>query len=265
MLYALKNENSIIEFDRKNYVRTSADWGVVDATHSTSKGMTQIGERVANTSLDTREIEIVGHIKAASAEDMEAKKTALDRMCDPRKPFFAMPTPVKQIECYATSTPKYPPGKLLNNSSVAQFTISAVAYDPLFRDAAPRIRRNSAGSQTVILPNNGDLETGLVIELTASAVVRNPVITNIDTEEFIALKHVFAAGEKVIINTNYGAESVMSCIGDVEADIINDLDLESDFLQAPMGTSHIRITAASGAADLAAVIRYYQRYWREYK
>ena len=43
-MYALQKGESIIKLDRTNYVLTSADYGSVAATHSTAKGVGQVGD-----------------------------------------------------------------------------------------------------------------------------------------------------------------------------------------------------------------------------
>lgn len=281
-MYALKNDSGVIKFDRSNYVLTSADYGSVTATHSTAKGVEQIGERVVNTTLDTRDVEIIGFIKAGSASDMEAKKAALYQMCDPRRPFQVMPDAATALTCYATDTVKFTASRLTNNERVARFVIDAVAHDPLFSDAAARYRKiaqwasnflwplqipstgftfaDRSDSLIAILENGGDVETGLLIHFTAGATVQNPKLTNVATGEFIKLNRTLVAGETVVVNTNYGQEGVTSYIGDVVKDVINDLDLSSTFLQAPVGTSQLHYTAESNVTSMTVTIYFNQRY-----
>ena len=79
-MLTLKNDGGTIAFDRSNYVLTSVDYGSIDATHSTAKGAEQVGERVISATLDTRDVEIIGFIKANSAAEMKQKKAALYRV-----------------------------------------------------------------------------------------------------------------------------------------------------------------------------------------
>lgn len=291
----LKNTTEEIAFDGADYVLTSVDYGAVDATHSTAKGAGQIGERLINTTLDTRNIEIVGFIRAKSppglddtaraaalAADMKAKKAALYQMCDPRKEFQLLPDETLSLECYATETVKFSSSKLINNDSVARFVIDAACYDPLFADAVARYRKIAEWASNFIWPlsipstgftfadrtdsliaslnNGGDVETGLLIHFTAGATVANPVLTNIATGEFIKINRTLVAGETIVVNTNYGQESVYSYIGDQVEDVINDLDLDSSFLQAPIGASSLHFTADSNITSMTVTIYYYQKY-----
>lgn len=282
MLYAIKNDDGIIKFDRQNYVLTSVDYGSIAATHSTAKGVDQVGERVVNTILDTRPVEIVGFIKATSAADMAAKKAALYQMCDPRAPFIVMPDKETALECRAAETVKFTPSKLTNNARVASFVIDATSHDPLFRDAALRYRKIAEWSSNFVWPliiphtgftfadrteglitsleNGGSAETGLLIHFTASATVENPCLTNIENGEFLKLNRTLVAGETVIVNTNYGQESATSRNGDTVEDVINAVDLDSTFLQAPIGTTRFRYTADSNVTSMTVTIYFYQRY-----
>lgn len=281
-MYALKNDGGAILFDRSNYVLTSVDYGSIGATHSTAKGVEQIGERVVNTTLDTRDVEIIGFIKAKTAEEMERKKAALYQMCDPRSPFLILPDKETALECMATDTVKFTPSRLTNNERVAQFVIDAVSYDPLFRDAVARYRKIAEWASNFLWPltipeggftfadrtdsliatldNGGDVETGLLIYFTAGATVENPKLTNLATGEFIKLNRTLVAGETVVVNTNYGQESVTSYDGDRIEDAINDLDLSSSFLQAPRGVSQLHYTAESNVTSMTVTIYYHQRY-----
>lgn len=281
-MLAIQNDSGSITFDSHNYVLTSVDYGSIGATHSTAKGTGQVGERVINTTLDTRDVEIVGFIRAASAAEMETKKAALYRLCEPRGEFQILLDKNLVLSCHADGTVKFAASKLTNNDRVAQFVIDAICYDPLFSDAVARYRRIAEWVSNFIWPleipetgftfadrtegyitplqNDGDVETGLLIHFTASASVKNPVLMNVETQEFIALNRTLGAGETVVVNTNYGAESVTSYIGDVIEDIINDLDLDSTFLQAPVGTTSFHFSADENVDSMTVTIYYYQKY-----
>lgn len=280
-MYALKNDKNTLLFDRQNLVLTSVDWGAIKADHSTAKGINQIGSRLVASSLDDRPIEIIGFIKATSEQDMAEKKAALYQMCDPRNSFIAMHTKDIALECYATQTVKFVPQKLLNNNRVAKFVIDAVSYEGLFRDADLHYTKIAEWKSNFIFPliipqsgftfsnrstslitlakNNGSAETGMLIHFVADATVTNPRLLNIETGEFIQLNHTFAAGETVVVNTHQNQESVISYYNDTITDIINDFDLESTFLQLPIGETNFRFTAGNATA-MTVTIYYYQRY-----
>ena len=281
-MFALKNSTSTIKFDRSNYVLTSVDYGPIIASHSTAKGIGQVGERLINTTLDTRHVSILGFIKAKSADDMRAKKTALFRMCDPRHEFQILPDAVTALTCYATDSVKFTASKITNNDRVAQFVIDAFCPDPLFSDAAARYRKiaewvsnfiwplsipedgftfaNRSENLIATLTNKGDVETGLLIRFYADATVSTPVLTNVETGEYIKLNRTFAPGETVVVNTNYGQEGVTSIIGGTVTDVINDFGLDSTFLQVEPGETRLHFTAATNASSMIVTIYYFQKF-----
>ena len=281
MLYALEKSGKKILFDRSNYVLTSADYGSIGASHATAKGTGQIGDRVSSSTLDTRPVEIIGFIKAKSAEEMERKKAALYQMCDPRESFTVYPSPERALECRADETVKFTASRLTNNARVAQFVIDATSHDPLFRDAVEKARKIVEWEPNFIWPleiyhgftfadrtagliatleNGGDVATGLMIRFTAAATIPNPALTNPDTGEFIRINRTMEAGEIVVVNTNYGQESVYSYKGDAVEDVINDLDLSSTFIQAPVGEIQLHFSADDNTDAMTVNIFYYQRY-----
>ena len=280
----LKKGTATIVFDSRDFTLTSVDYGAVNATHSTAKGAGEIGSRVMNATLDNRDIEIIGFIRAkappgldddaraaALAADMKAKKAALYQMCEPRTEFQILPNDSLALKCYTTSTVKFAPSKLLNNDRVAQFVIDATCFDPLFSDAVARYRKIAEWASNFIWPlqipatgftfadRTDSLITSL-IHFTATATVETPKLTNIAPGEFIKLNRTLVAGETVVVNTNYGAEGVTSYLGDVIEDVINDLDLDSSFLQAPVGATDFHYTAASNVSAMTVTIYYFQRY-----
>lgn len=281
-MYALKNDTTTILFDRTNYVLTSVDYGAVSATHTSAKGANQVGAYVVSTTLDTRDVEIIGFIKATSAEDMEVKKAVLYQLCDPRNAFEIMPTEDIALECRATATVKFSASKLTNNERVASFVIDGICYDPLFRDAISQYRKIAQWKENLIWPlelpsegftfadrtdslvatlnNEGDVDTGLLIYFTASATVTNPILTNVTTGEYLQINHEFTAGETVVVNTNYGQESATSYLGDTITDLINAIDLDSTFLQGVAGTSQIHFTAETNTTSMVVTLYYYQKY-----
>lgn len=58
------------------------------------------------------------------------------------------------------------------------------------------------------IENDGDIETGLIIELYARNTVKNPKIFNYKTSEFFGVNYDMVAGDVIIINTNKGEKSI---------------------------------------------------------
>lgn len=76
---------------------------------------------------------------------------------------------------------------------------------------------------TQVVLNEGDVETGVIIELTASNEVVNPRIYNVDTGEMFGLNFTMQLGDLIRINTNRNHKSVELVRYGETRDIINNI------------------------------------------
>lgn len=108
--------------------------------------------------------------------------------------------------------------------------------------------------------NPGDVDCGLRIEFTALASVEKPSILNVNTRELMKVKRTMAAGDKIIIYTALGNETVRMNHGGVETNVMNYIDIESDFLQLHTGDNLLRYDAESGLDNLECAVYYTPKY-----
>ena len=108
--------------------------------------------------------------------------------------------------------------------------------------------------------NPGDVPCGLRIEFTALATVEKPSILNVNTRELMKVKRTMAAGDKIIINTALGNETVRMNHGGVETNVMNYIDIESDFFQLAPGDNLLRYDTESGIDNLECAIYYTPKY-----
>lgn len=94
--------------------------------------------------------------------------------------------------------------------------------------------------------NNGDVETGIIIDLRASSVVQNPIIYNRDTGEKFALNITMQEGDAIQINTNSGQKSVMLTRNGVESNIINSAGIDNDWFVLRYGDNIFTYEASQG-------------------
>ena len=104
--------------------------------------------------------------------------------------------------------------------------------------------------------NDGDVETGLQIVITALGAVTNPKLTDALTGEFIGITDTLAANDEVIINTTVGSKTVTKN----GANIISKLTEGSRFLQLGVGSNIFAISATSGIDNAYFTVRYRQKY-----
>lgn len=96
-------------------------------------------------------------------------------------------------------------------------------------------------SSTFVM-NSGDVETGMIIKLTATGRVVNPEIYNLSSNESFKLKDtVMIAGDVITINTNQGFKKVILESGGVTTNILSRLDEHVDWFQIEPGNSKFQI------------------------
>lgn len=104
--------------------------------------------------------------------------------------------------------------------------------------------------------NEGDVSTGMRVRFTALGTVTNPVILNVDTEEFIQLNVTMQTGDVIEINTKYGSKGAKLIRDGVEIDYFRYVDVDSTFMQLAIGDNNFRYDAAAGVNSLDVAIFY---------
>ena len=104
--------------------------------------------------------------------------------------------------------------------------------------------------------NEGDVSTGMRIRFTALGTVSNPILLNVDTEEFIQINATMKTGDVIEINTKYGSKGAKLIRDGVETDYFRYIDVDSTFMQLAIGDNMLRYDAASGVNSLEVSIFY---------
>lgn len=104
--------------------------------------------------------------------------------------------------------------------------------------------------------NEGDVSTGMRIRFTALGTVSNPILLNVDTEEFIQINSTMKTGDVIEINTKYGSKGAKLIRDGVETDYFRYIDVDSTFMQLAIGDNMFRYDAASGVNSLEVSIFY---------
>src|SRR5574344_533959 len=68
-----------------DYVLNSVDWGTVESTHHSYKYVNQIGVYVTGTSLETRNVSIMGWVIAGTELQMTQRKSMLNKFFNPQQ------------------------------------------------------------------------------------------------------------------------------------------------------------------------------------
>ena len=131
----------------------------------------------------------------------------------------------------------------------AQNTATSLsAVTPLFEFpfdiAEPGIPFSELGTiEETLIPNNGDMETGAVITLSAIGSCANPMIINVDTNEFFEVNDTLTTGDKIIIDTRKKHKSVRKVSGGVTTNIIGLVESGSTWLTVAPGGSSFTVEA----------------------
>lgn len=104
--------------------------------------------------------------------------------------------------------------------------------------------------------NNGDIETGMLIQFTAAGGVTNPKLINTVTNEKVLVNLSLSAGDVLEINTNRGKKSVKLIHNGVISNQINALDKTSKWLQLEVGDNLFVTDATSGGENLLCNVMY---------
>lgn len=101
--------------------------------------------------------------------------------------------------------------------------------------------------------NVGDVETGIIVEITARGEVVNPIIYDNTTGGSIGLNITLADREKIVINTNSGSRSVKLISGTTETNIIDKMRPNPDWFTLQPGENIFSYDAEVGV-DLMSII-----------
>ena len=115
------------------------------------------------------------------------------------------------------------------------------------------------------LINDGNVSSGMTIELSARGEVINPAIYNRDTKEYIGIGSTerpfkMIKGDTILITTHINNKRVKLIRNAVETNIFNYLKKGSKFLQLETGDNIFTYSAESGNEYIDIDFRYYSNY-----
>lgn len=99
--------------------------------------------------------------------------------------------------------------------------------------------------------NSGDVDTGVVLELSATNDVVNPRIYNADTQEMLGLNFTMIAGDLIRISTVKGEKYVKLIRDGVETNIINHLMSAPTWFQIPVGETNFTYDCTMGGESFS--------------
>lgn len=115
-------------------------------------------------------------------------------------------------------------------------------------------------SRIVDCYNEGDVNTGMRIRFTAIGTVENPVLLNVDTQEFIKVNTTMLPGDVIEVITEYGSKGAVMFRAGIESNYFRYIDVDSTFMQLLIGDNTFRYDADRGIEQLEVSIFYNAKY-----
>jgi len=248
-----------------------------------NKGMNQDGSTYLGNTIDTSDKTLEIAIIANSEDELINYRNKFNKVFNPKlgEGYLIYKDNMKEIKskCIIDTLPYF----TSVNSNVNKCLISLTASNPFWMDIIESKSEialwkgdfcfdfeipedvgveigHREPSLIVNVLNEGDIECGLKIEFKALATVTNPSIINVDTQEFIKINKTMAAGEIIILTTDFGNKRVESNLNGVTINAFNYIDIESTFLQLATGDNLFRYDADVNIDNLEVTIYYTPQY-----
>lgn len=109
---------------------------------------------------------------------------------------------------------------------------------------------------SLVINNQGDVETGMIIEIYARGSASNPKIFNYVTGEFIGINFNFITGDLITIDTRQGNKAITLLRNGVTSNQFNTLMVGSKWLQLEANESMFVAEAESNLANLNITFRH---------
>lgn len=278
-------ESVTLNKDVSIYLLDEADWGSVASNHQTYKYINQVGVHITGSTLEPRDINIVGWVTGRGEREIEYKCRKLNRMINPLHPHTVV-TGEYKLNFKPKSSVKYSPTYERNNDVMRRFLITGYCADPLFSnikdtriDAATTLPKFKfilripdkdypehdvrggiimglrEPSLLVDIENQGDVPSGMRIEFKATGTLTNPRLTNAVTGQYIQINKEMTAGERVVVITQDGSKRVTGIKNGIESNYYKYRDLNSNWLQLDVGSNLFQYGADN--VDALEVIIYF--------
>lgn len=256
--------------------------GVTNVVYSTNS-MGQHGDTYVGQRIEARDIDIVGHINTRDKQQAYELRRQMLKVLNPElggSLAYEFGGFKRVINCRLHGEPK-----VERKSVLQQFTIPLDCLNPFWREEDEEkediaswvaawefpceIEKDNQKSmiygyraESVIVDcyNEGDVSTGMRVRFMALGTVVNPIILNVDTEEFIKLNVTMQTGDTIEVNTKYGSKGAALIRDGEKTDYFRYVDVDSTFMQLAIGDNNFRYDAEGGVNLLEVSIFYHKEY-----
>ena len=253
----------------------------IDNTIYKTNSMGQHGDTYISQRYEARDITIVGNINSKDKDRVLELRRRAEKILNAEldaKLIYTYKDFVRVIDCKVEGQPQFK-----KSGVFVQYSIPIICCNPFWREETEAKKDIAAWvpswefefelpeegielgyrepSVIVNVYNEGDVKSGMRIEFRAIGTVVNPVLLNVNTQEYVRLIDTeMQAGDVITINTGYGSKgATLTRAGEV-VDYFRHIDVDSTFMQLDIGDNVFRYDAESGAEALEATIYHYNKY-----
>lgn len=252
----------------------------IDNTIYKTNSMGQHGDTYISQRYEARDITIVGHINSRDKDRVLELRRKAEKILNAEldaKLIYTYKDFVRVIDCKVDGRPQFKRGSVF-----MQYSIPLTCCNPFWKEET-EARKDIASwvpswefdfelpeegielgyrepSIIVNVYNEGDIKSGMRIEFRAIGTVVNPVLLNVNTQEYIKVNATMEAGDVITVNTDYGSKGATLDREGETVDYFRYIDVDSTFIQLDIGDNVFRYDAESGAAALEATIYHNNKY-----
>jgi hypothetical protein len=264
----------------------------VSTENYTISSMGQDGDTFIGNRINSREIEIVGHIKSRDKAETQSLRRWLNHVLNPQAGgllAYDLNGYRRVISCRVDSAP------LFNRRSpiYEQFTVNFLCPHPFWREeheTATDVAAWIGGMEFPIrgpddqpdglelfedesweigyrmpsmianVANLGDVRAGMRVEFRALGDLANPSLLNVETGEFIQINMAMQPDDVLTVSTGYGEKGAALRRNGIESDAFRYVDVDSTYLQLEPGDNFLRYNAETGFDNLEITI-YHSNYF----
>lgn len=270
-----------IEFSPRSLYHTNLKdvKGLSDVRNAiySANSMGQDGDTYLGYRIESRDIDIVGYIKERDVQAAQSLRRTLNRVLNPQYEAtltYEFGDFKRVIGCKIDDAPIFTAKPIFE-----QFAVNLSCLNPFWREET-ETREDIASwiggfefpepdgleitdeweigyrepSLIVNVYNSGDVKSGIRIEFRALGAVTNPMLLNVNTQEFIKLNIDMVAGDTLTVSTGYGEKAVKLQRDGVTSDAFRYLDIDSSYLQIAVGDNLFRYSADTNAENLEVSI-----------
>ena len=273
------NQSILIDKTTSDWVLGEIDLGTVEGSHHSYKYVNQVGVYIDSTSLEERAVSIPGWVIGENFTDMKDHMTVLNRLVNPQHELELTLFDQYVLRFKPDYSIKYATPYEENNEVLCQFLIQGTCADPMFSTKRgiltqiasilpkfhfPLIIPKDKGiilglrqpDLLATIVNEGDIDTGMVIEFSCNTTVVNPSLLHVGTQEFVKINKTITPGETITVSTVSGNKYVRGYHDGQTENYFKYWDWDSTWLQMYRGVNVLKYDADEGVDGLAVSVTF---------